>query len=231
MRARWPSLTPISYLPQSRPASGGLSRKLLLRFRLRASDFLSRQKVTKDRLKDPWSLRISFPSNPAPCLPLNSALREPTRPGPARCRPWAIEGPPAPDGKAPCVGSRRSVDRHPPTPSAPALRRRPTSAGGLLSASSGRNGRRERGMAARSCAPDASAKIQVLSPVKWGRSRRGRDLWDTAAAQRRRGTHRARAPLSASLGTFSARRNHLALRRNFLNPPTAQFWYRGFHPL
>ncbi len=123
MRARWPSLTPISYLPQSRPASGGLSRKLLLRFRLRASDFLSRQKVTKDRLKDPWSLRISFPSNPAPCLPLNSALREPTRPGPARCRPWAIEGPPAPDGKAPCVGSRRSVDRHPPTPSAPAPRR------------------------------------------------------------------------------------------------------------
>ena len=159
------------------------------------------------------------------------ALREPTRPGPACCRPLAIEGPAAPDGKAPCVGSRRSVGRHPPTPSAPALRRRPTSAGGLLSASSGRNGRRERGMAARSCAPDASAKIQVLSPVKWGRSRRGRDLWDTAAAQRRRGTHRARAPLSASLGTFSARRNHLALRRNFLNPPTAQLWYRGFHPL
>ena len=159
------------------------------------------------------------------------ALREPTRPGPACCRPLAIEGPDAPDGKAPCVGSRRSVGRHPPTPSAPALRRRPTSAGGLLSASSGRNGRRERGMAARSCAPDASAKIQVLSPVKWGRSRRGRDLWDTAAAQRRRETHRARAPLSASLGTFSAWRNHLALRRNFLNPPTAQLWYRGFHPL
>ena len=158
------------------------------------------------------------------------ALREPTRPGPACCRPLAIEGPAAPDGKAPCVGSRRSVGRHPPTPSAPALRRRPTSAGGLLSASSGRNGRRERGMAARSCAPDASAKIQVLSPVKWGRSRRGRDLWDTAAAQRRRETHRARAPLSASLGTFSAWRNHLARRRNIDTHPPPNFGIGGFTP-
>ena len=41
-------------------ASGGLSRRALLRFRLRASDFLGRQKVTKDRFKDPWSLKISF---------------------------------------------------------------------------------------------------------------------------------------------------------------------------
>ena len=49
---------------------------------------------------------------------------------------------------------------------------------------------------------------------KMGRSRRGRGLWVTAAAQRRRGTHRARAPLSASLGTFSTRRKYLALRRN-----------------
>ena len=73
-------------------------------FRLRASDFLSRQKVTKDRLKDPWSLRIPFASKPVACLPLNPALRKPTRPGPACCRPWVGEGPSTPDGKAPCVG-------------------------------------------------------------------------------------------------------------------------------
>ena len=200
------------------PASGSRSRKVLPRFRLRASDFLGRQKVTKDRFKDPWSLKISFPSNPAPYLPLDPALREPTRPGPACCRSWAGEGPPAPDEEAPCVGSRRSVGRHPPTPSAAALRRRPTSAGGFSSAGSGRNGRRKRGMAARSCAPAASANVRVLVPVKWGRPRRGRGLWVTAAAQRRRGTHRARAPLSASLGTFSARRKYLARRGNFSKP-------------
>ena len=93
----------------SLPASGDRSRNALPRFRLRASDFLRRQKVTKDRLKDPWSLRIPFPSRPAPCLPLFSALREPTRLSPARCRPWAGEGPAAPDGEAPRAGSRRSV--------------------------------------------------------------------------------------------------------------------------
>ena len=90
-------------------ASGGLSRRALLRFRLRASDFLDRQKVTKDRLKDPWSLKISFPSNPAPCLPLNPALREPTRPAPACCRPWVGEKPAAPDDAAPCVGGHWGV--------------------------------------------------------------------------------------------------------------------------
>ena len=46
--------------PWSLLASGGLSRSALLRFRLRASDFLRRQKVTKDRFKDPWSLKIPF---------------------------------------------------------------------------------------------------------------------------------------------------------------------------
>ena len=90
-------------------ASGGLSRKALLRFRLRASDFLRRQKVTKDRFKDPWSLKISFPSNPAPCLSLFSALRKPTRLNPARCRPWAGEGPSAPNGEAPCGGGHWGV--------------------------------------------------------------------------------------------------------------------------
>ena len=102
-------LSPNSYLPQSRPASGGVSQKALLRFRLRASDFLGRQKVTKDRFKDPWSLKIPFPSNPAPCLPRDSALREPTRPSPACCRPWAIEGPSAPDDAAPRGSGHRSV--------------------------------------------------------------------------------------------------------------------------
>ena len=95
----------------SLPALGDLSRRVLRRFRLRAIDFLGRQKVTKDRLKDPRSLRISFPSNPAPCLPRDSALREPTRLKPACCRPWAVEGPAAPNGEAPCVGNRRSVGK------------------------------------------------------------------------------------------------------------------------
>ena len=91
------------------PASGGVPGNLLLRFRLRASDFLGRQKVTKDRFKDPWSLKIPFPSNPAPCLPLNPALREPTRPAPACCRPWVGEKPAAPDDAAPCVGGHWGV--------------------------------------------------------------------------------------------------------------------------
>ena len=84
-------MTPSGTLGWSLPASGGVSGKALPQFRLRASDFLRRQKVTKDRLKDPWSLRISFSSKPVACLPLASALRAPTRPGPACCRPWAIE--------------------------------------------------------------------------------------------------------------------------------------------
>ena len=42
-------------------------------------------------------------------------------------------------------------------------------------------------------------------PPHWGSSG-GRGLWAAAAAKRRRGTHRARTPLSASLPTFSARR-------------------------
>ena len=66
-------------------------RRVLLRFRLRASFFLRAQKETKDALKDLWSLRIPFPSKPVPCPPLFSALREPTRPSPACCRPWEIE--------------------------------------------------------------------------------------------------------------------------------------------
>ena len=91
------------------PASGSLLRRALLRFRLRASDFLGRQKVTKDRFKDPWSLKISFPSRPVPCLPLDPALREPTRPSPACCRLWTGKGPPATDGKARCVDDHRDV--------------------------------------------------------------------------------------------------------------------------
>ena len=223
MRARLISylLPSNSYLPQSRPASSGLSRRVLPRFRLRASDFLRQQKVTKDRFKDPWSLRIPFPSRPVPCLLLNSALRAPTRLSPACCRPRAVEGRSAPNDAAPCVGGHWGVGpltpiftphsplsipnssflipnfQKPPTPSAPAPRRRRVSAGGFSSAGSGRNGQRKRGTA-------ASANAQVLSPVMG--VLRGRGLWVTAAAQRRRGTHRARTPLSASLPTFSARR-------------------------
>ena len=180
--------------------------RALLRFRLRASDFLGRQKVTKDRLKDPWSLRIPFPSNPAPCLPLFSALRVPTRLSPACCRPWAGEGPTAPDNAAPCVGGHRNVGRHPPTPSAPALRRRPTSVGGLSSAGSGRNGRRKRRTAAKLCAPAASANVRVLAPVNGGGLGGGGAYGSPPGAQRRRRSHPARAPLSASLPTFSAQR-------------------------
>ena len=69
-------------------------------------------------------------------------------------------------------------------------------------AGSGRNGRRKRGMAARVCASAASVSAQVLSPVMG--VLRGRGLGAAAAAERRRGTHRARTPLSASLPTFSA---------------------------
>ena len=105
-------MTPSGTLGWSLPASGGVSGKALPQFRLRASDFLGRQKVTKGRLKDPWSLRIPFPSNPAPCLPLDPALREPTRLSPACCRPWAGEGPSAPDGKAPCAGGHWGVGKH-----------------------------------------------------------------------------------------------------------------------
>ena len=47
-------------LHRSHPASSGLSRIALPRFRLRASFFLRAQKETKDALKDPWSLRIPF---------------------------------------------------------------------------------------------------------------------------------------------------------------------------
>ena len=149
-------------------ASGGVSRKPLRRFRLRVSFFLRAQKETKDALKDPWSLRIPFASKPAPCLPLDSAFRAPTRISPACCRPWALEGPSVPDEEAPCGGSRRSVGRHPPTPSIPALRRRRGSTDGASSAKSGRNGRRKRDAAARVRAPDASANVHVFAPVKWG---------------------------------------------------------------
>ena len=113
-------------------------RKLLPRFRLRASDFLGRQKVTKDRLKDPWSLRIPFASKPGACLPSDPALCEPTRFSPACCRPWVGEGPSAPDDKAPCVGGHwdgetvaerfrflRKDGYHPPT--GPARAPAPTS--------------------------------------------------------------------------------------------------------
>ena len=67
-----------------------------------------------------------------------------------------------------CKATPHGVDRHPPTPSVPAPRRRRASAGGFSSAGSGRNGRRERGAVAKFCAPAATTDIQVLSPVKWG---------------------------------------------------------------
>ena len=125
-----------------------------------------------------------------------------------------------------CKAPPHSVDRHPPTPSIPALRRRRVSAGGFSSASSGRNGRRKWGMAARSCAPAATANVRVLAPVKWGRSRRGGAYVFSPQAE----MHRARAPLSASLGTFSAWRKYLALRRNIYTHPPPNFGIGGSAP-
>ena len=83
-------------------------------------------------------------------------------------------------------------------------------------------------MAARSCAPAATANVRVLAPVKWGRSRRGGAYVFSPQAE----MHRARAPLSASLGTFSAWRKYLALRRNRRRsfrdtPPDAERRQRG----
>ena len=189
-----------------------------------------------------------------------SALREPTRPSPACCRPRAVEGPPAPDGEAPCGGGHWRVGKHAGTfricrrvalagpgrmLSAPHEKRtnaptqktpnssflilkklprrqlRHSGAAGpakpvfLLptqAVTAGAGGKWPRGLARRPQAP----RVRCCPP-HWGSSG-GRGLWVTAAAERRRGTHRARSPLSASLGTFSAWRNHLARRRNFSKP-------------
>ena len=54
-------LSPNSYLPQFLPASSGLSRNPLLRFRLRAAYFLRAEKVGKDALRGGragWDLRL-----------------------------------------------------------------------------------------------------------------------------------------------------------------------------
>ena len=104
--------------------------------------------------------------------------------------------------------------RHLPTPSTPTPRRRRTSADGVSFADPGRNGRRKRGTAARSCAPAASANVRVLAPINGGGLGGGGAYGSPPGAQRRRRSHPARAPLSASLPTFSARRKYLALRRN-----------------
>ena len=158
-------LSPNSYLPQSRPASGGVSRKALLRFRLRASDFLGRQKVTKDRFKDPWSLKISFHQIlPLACLSFRRSVSRRGSLPPAAARGQSKDRL-LPTMRRLAEAGIEAWARHLPTTSAPTPRRRRASAGGFSSAGSGRNGRRGRGTAARVRAPDASANAQVLSPV------------------------------------------------------------------